>query len=722
MKSGFSLGLLDSDGQQMNTHIPGPPVSMGPADVTVYAMLASDAASRRLGSIIDFLNASGVVLNKTQQVIRADSLLPDIQEYVDWSFQNRNDPKATLGLLLAAGPTMILPESAPSMSQESRVSPLAGILLMADILIGVPENVHTKTDTDKHFSQAKLSLDQSSQVSDTQNTAQALQGLVTAVSPFLPGNLRIPDVVNTILAAFALGDRIVLRTVDPADIMQDPMQDIRQIELQATLNQGVQLVPVAMLIPSRIILQGVQMDYTIDLVSPSRAMGSAAGSLYSDADAQLQSFQGRNSSVQMDGHRLQISGRPPLEPAGFSVIRTQAQNEEKRAALLYATAEVELPQLTEILAKYDDILSGMGFFAQVAASTVLPREKAEQYYRDIESGLQVGALAYPVILLPQDEKTGLSFDTEGTMDSGLPIRFKPQAAGMEENWPAQYEWMWEWGDGTSESVVARSERPIHTSENPGQYTVQLQVSNAVTKEILASGEQLLTIKDLPAITERTDTSVSYHIFEEHDAQIPVLLGEQMSLSELWRLNLCSFEAPEPSWTAFPTLRAVYKGKVLNYTPADQPPVYLTRTVRMQIRFVNELSKEQVHYTHGQDTGTLIGNEWILATASAKKQYDQIMQMSATNQQTWIVESNLDENHMQFIYMSSPKSDLQMKYSYTAAHIERFGSCIIEINMNFPCTDDGAVKEVMDSLVEYARNLASKAESYAGRYTNAFTQP
>ena len=407
VQAGRSLGVVDEKGQQLNTNTPNAPVSMGPVDLEAYAMLSADGAGRQLGSIIDFLAASGVILHATQKKVDAESLLPDIQKYVDWSFQNRDDPKAVLGLLIAAGPTLQIPGSSPKLSRDTWVSPLAGILLMADLLIGLPKetpaktatntktntNTNTDTGTGRQTILDRLWSAQPVMASGLQETAETLQGLITIISPVLPDDRKIPDVVSSILAAFAMGDRIVLRTVDPASKLdQTPIPDIRKIELKPALNHSVRLIPVAMLIPSRTILQGVQMTYTIDLVSPSRALGSAAGTLYPDADARLASFQGRDPLIQLDGHRLRVSGRPPMEAAGFSITRTLAQNEQAQAAILYATATVELPQLAEVLSKYDSELSRLGFLAQSAASAALPRNKVEQYYREIQSGLKVAAL------------------------------------------------------------------------------------------------------------------------------------------------------------------------------------------------------------------------------------------------------------------------------------------------------------------------------------------
>lgn len=721
VQSGLSLGLIDDSGRQLNTQTPDALVSMGPLAVEVYAMLAADGAGRQLGSIIDFLKASGVVLHATQKAIDASSLLPDIQKYVDWSFKNKNDPKATLGLLLASGPTMQIPNSAPKLSAETWVSPLAGILLMADILIGVPADTPAKADTGSRFSLAKLWSAQPVAASGLQETAKTLQGLITIISPMLPKETKIPEVVHTILAAFALGDRVVLRTVDPASLNLDPMPDIRKIELKPKLNQGVQLVPVVMLIPSRKILQGVEITVTVDLVAPSRALGSAAGTLYPDADATLVSFQGRNPSVQMDGHRLKITGRPPMDPAGFSVNRSLAKNEKEQAALLYATAEAQLPQLSEVLAKYDAELAKLGFFAQKSAAMVLSRQEVEKYYQDIQSGLKVAALAYPVILLPRDQAAGLSFETEGTLVSGLQTQFKPLPDGQEKMWPFDHQWVWNWGDGTAETVSSRIERPIHTYEKSGTYTVQFSARNSETKEILASGEQQLVITDLPAITERTSTGISYHLFEKTDAQIPILIKNQMTQSELWILQLCSFEAPIPSWDPFPTFRVVYKSQVLNYSPPNQPPSYLSRSVTLKIRYANEVAKKNVSYTHGQDTGTLIGNEWILITESNKKRYATIIQQAEVNKQSRLVEGSLEENRMRFIYMNSPKSSLQANSDYQAAHVERYGSCTIEIGMSYPSPDDETVRQVLNAMVDYAHELAKKAEGNAGRYIAAFTK-
>jgi hypothetical protein len=130
-------------------------------------------------------------------------------------------------------------------------------------------------------------------------------------------------------------------------------------------------------------------------------------------------------------------------------------------------------------------------------------------------------------------------------------------------------------------------------------------------------------------------------------------------------------------------------------------------------------KKSVSYAHKQDTGTLLGNEWIVSTESNKKQYATILQQAAANKQSTLIENSLDEKSMRYIYNSSPKSGQQLNNGYIAAYVERYGGCIIDIGMNYPAPNDESVRQVLNAVVEYAHTLAKKAEANAGRYIAAF---
>jgi len=133
----YSLGLLDQQGNQLNPNVPAEAISLTPADLSTHAALAANGSCRTVADVVGFLAGSGVRMADTGQTLSVEGLLPDLQRYVTWSFAHQEDPRSNLGLVLASGPFMELPEQAPEMSGETVISATGSLLLLGDLLVGV---------------------------------------------------------------------------------------------------------------------------------------------------------------------------------------------------------------------------------------------------------------------------------------------------------------------------------------------------------------------------------------------------------------------------------------------------------------------------------------------------------------------------------------------------------------------------------------------------------
>jgi len=135
-----SLGLLDADGNQLNPHVPSDAVSLLPEDLAAHVSLTAGGGFRTIGDVIDFLAAFDVRLAATGRTITVEDILPDLQSYVSWSFDDADEPQAGLGLTLGSGPMLVRPETAPTMSENTPISSIASVMMLADLLIGVGDS------------------------------------------------------------------------------------------------------------------------------------------------------------------------------------------------------------------------------------------------------------------------------------------------------------------------------------------------------------------------------------------------------------------------------------------------------------------------------------------------------------------------------------------------------------------------------------------------------
>jgi len=134
-----SLGLLGEAGNQLNPNVGADAISLTSEDLSAHVALTASGSYRTIGDVVDFLAALGVRLSANGQAITVDDLQPDLQRYVTWCFAHRDDPRGGLGLALGSGPFLEAPQETPEISGETAISPIAGLMMVADLLVGVDQ-------------------------------------------------------------------------------------------------------------------------------------------------------------------------------------------------------------------------------------------------------------------------------------------------------------------------------------------------------------------------------------------------------------------------------------------------------------------------------------------------------------------------------------------------------------------------------------------------------
>jgi len=209
-----SIGILDQEGTPLNSVPAQIDITLNQDDLKAYASAISEGHSRTLGSIIDFLADMGVVLSSTNEVISFEDVQQDIQDYVNWSFANQDDPASTLGLLIASGIAMELPDAPPVIVESTRMNLLTSMLIVGDILIGIDGS------SPQSLSRASLS-----------ETAESILGLLFQIEPELNLALsskdrRIYDKIKVLIVLFGTGNSLQASFMDKDGDAFEPVESI----------------------------------------------------------------------------------------------------------------------------------------------------------------------------------------------------------------------------------------------------------------------------------------------------------------------------------------------------------------------------------------------------------------------------------------------------------------------------------------------------------------
>jgi hypothetical protein len=169
----LSLGFIDASGNQLNPNVQDGSASLTANDLAALSYFISEAEGYTINDIVDFLADFGILLSSTKEAITTDSILPNIQKYVDWSYVHRDDTRSLLGLVLASGPDMQVVGASPKFGGDTRISTAAGLMILADILVGVPENKQVVAKHSRNIAYAAET--------DIQEFALKVQGLITKI-------------------------------------------------------------------------------------------------------------------------------------------------------------------------------------------------------------------------------------------------------------------------------------------------------------------------------------------------------------------------------------------------------------------------------------------------------------------------------------------------------------------------------------------------------------
>ncbi|MGD9497663.1 MAG: hypothetical protein AB7Y46_15285 [Armatimonadota bacterium] len=363
--TGLSLGLSDESGRQLNAHVDENAVSLTPAGLAAQAGLALRGHGRTLASLAEFLAGAGVELAATGRTISTEDLLPEVQRYVDWSCAHRGDARSMLGLLLSSGTDFAPPQNAMRLTGNTVVSNLAGLLLVADILLGVEPTPHHPT---------VLPLATPAWGAEEQAAALSrLKGLITRIEPQLARhNLEVPEAVRVLIGAYEACDRLSVRVMWPY-VGQDVVTPDDTLASLAFSRSGDQ-VPcsvVTVLEPDQAVLRGVPLTYDAAITSvdkefvrftqdPDRYVARCGreAPLHPDCDAVLLPAGGPEEGGALSGlwvgqsglgHRARLGTSSEQNPAvNFGLLCTQLDNRQQRLGFLGVEADVQLKLLAEI--------------------------------------------------------------------------------------------------------------------------------------------------------------------------------------------------------------------------------------------------------------------------------------------------------------------------------------------------------------------------------------
>jgi hypothetical protein len=360
LRQSFSLGLLDEAGNQLNPNVPEDAISLRPADLDAHARLIVNGNFRTVGEVVGFLARLGVSLSSTGGVITVEDLLPDLQRYVEWCYANPDDPRTGLGMLLAAGTGLTPPDVPPRMSGETQITPLAALMLLADVLIGVPEHLQLQGSAPAQPAPTLLAWAGGAigpltavggAVASDATTLERIKGLVTLVETVEKARFTTPDLrwrlLQMIVHAFETYNRmaVCIVQVDPASLTQGPPTRLAKLERR---HDQVGLGATTVSANGSPVQSGVHLfEYEIRLTGGDDPSGTGVP-LYEDADATLSPVAGHYTVTSSGRHLLATDRAPRL----FFLTAEKVECEEPRLAMLVVSATIPEFDVEQLLKDY----------------------------------------------------------------------------------------------------------------------------------------------------------------------------------------------------------------------------------------------------------------------------------------------------------------------------------------------------------------------------------
>ncbi len=346
---GLSLGLRDAGGNQLNPNVPRDALSLTPEDVARHARLVAAGSYRTLAEVVEYVAAAGATVPATGQPLSVEHLLPDLQRYVNWSFANQQDTRARLGLLLASGPGLTVPQQPPTMTAETRLAPIAALMLVADLVLGAGEAATEQGALPDWLGSATrlaclpgtaFSIDGALPTQPAE-TLKRVRGLISKVDVVYKLAAHRPlwlHYLDFIVVMYEAGH--VYRTVFTTG--ESDLTLVKKIEL-STDNKVAHVAVQTLTDKGTQVAAELYTDpfvYTVTLIGKNNR-GGTDDPLFDDADAELElePTGGRFARAGTRRHRVVGQG-PIIGGIGLKVKATKLDNPEKRGAILYASADM----------------------------------------------------------------------------------------------------------------------------------------------------------------------------------------------------------------------------------------------------------------------------------------------------------------------------------------------------------------------------------------------
>jgi hypothetical protein len=546
VSKGFSLGFVDLNGKQVNPNVDKSAVSLSPITVATYSQMDTGGNYRTIEYIVGFLASAGIKLDLTGSLINLKDFLPDLQEYVRWSFNNPDNPKSVLGIMIASGSEMKVPDSTPVISGDTKVAPLTSLLMMGDILIG--------TETEKStFSSSMGGLISYAAAANTTNTEalNKIRGLITTIKGIPILSTLLPQKAQNILAAFETCDRLSVR------MWQMPASTTREKNWINNITNNLPLAKIFTLEKNKIesinvigglglmsgvtgspveTVEGVDTAYRFQLFSNDEH-GTGAP-LYDDVDAILNGLANMGIdnytfSSDLNGHSLIVHSQGN---APFAINVKSMSNTVIRRAILYTSAQITAPENLYVQAEQklaEKIKNSWVLLAATSALDRLPWKTIEETMKVLNRDFQPTPWMCMVEFTPIKTTTTTTTNTSNTSDTKtittastttgskatpnitLDIELPPVLETLEtlifktkinvslDQLPQNVVWQWEFGDGTPvETKVGRTESVLmsgHRYLKNGDYQMKLSLIDQTTKQTLATTTEQFIISDIAAI-------------------------------------------------------------------------------------------------------------------------------------------------------------------------------------------------------------------------------
>jgi hypothetical protein len=620
VEKGFSLGLLDENGKQLNPNVAEDAISLSPASMENYANLEAGGYFRTVEYIVGFLADAGVQLESTGAVITVKDFLQDLQKYVDWSFAHPDDPKSVLGLMIASGPDMKVPSSPPTVTAQTMVSPLCSLMIMGDVLIGV-ENGEGKASAAKSNWLVKKAY----AADDSENVVQRIRGLITTIKPLLSIVKSIlPEKSLNIIAAFEACDRLSVRMWEVPDSsiteadwnnkVSASLPVAKNLKLEKgkkesiTVLGGVGIMSGASGSPLET-LEGVQTNYSFQLFSEDQ-MGLDF-SLFDDADAELQAFSGKMAgnfkyTPGYAGHQLTADGK---SNAPFILKLKEIENTLTRKGILHAMARITAPADLQKLAeeKVDEKIKNF-FLAGIVTSALekLPWKDIQETMALINRDFQPTPWLCIVEFTPVEKKTTPSTTTTQAVKPSAPtVKIKSPKEGdvfqevdkiivsisvidyLGEPLPEKYidtNAQWEYDDGSPLicTPLGDGDFEVGTKLAKGPHKITVSIKTKDERGILSlKGSDYVNIKIVPEQLSSLETLLK----KNWDLQ-PYAEGRNLDSNEIRFREDGTFAFRSDAWETSWTLSG--------------------STIKMSMSYDYKSGPNMV--THWEYTGTLVAAE------------------------------------------------------------------------------------------------------------------